>query len=224
MLDASKILQLIQAEQVPNTWHVIYPRIPVDITTIACALGVGVCYNLCFVIAGDGALYDSHPDHPVTNFFAAYTHYPQIAILVQLAVIGVTMLYRYVAMREKDAELALLPEGICQLTNMSKPLRRRMKLMGYDTIQQITLDVLNRSESRPKKIATVTLKAFDPGSLQQPQPVPTPVKRCEYHIFYRDGTSETWIPARGYEYCYAEIAEWIVADYCAFTLERLSEQ
>jgi hypothetical protein len=208
----------------PNTWHVIRPRIPVGITTILFVLCIGVGFNLFFAIGGAGVLYDRHPDHPVTNFFAAYTHFPLVAILVQLAVLGEAMLVRYDLIRQKDAVLVLLPGGICQCTDVSKTQRRRMKLMGYSTIQQITLDVLNRSESRPKKVATLNLNAFDPGALQQSQSVPTRVKRCEFHFIYRDGTRETWIPAGGYEHFYAEIAQWILADYRAFTLGQRSKQ
>lgn len=228
MVDSSRILQQIQAEQVPDIWRVIRPQNRVRFATIFSALLFGLLFTLFSVGFGAIILYNTSNQQLGNNPLDLYLHAPLLAIVAHVVAIGLTLwltlLLRHHAINLQDAVLVLLPAGIFHCKRLSDGNRRSMKFIEYKKIQRIVLKVSKGGDIVSIKVATVDLNALNPSSLQEKRPVPHIFGRFEFHFHYRNGTRATWVPPQGYERELHEIAQWVLDDYRAFALEEFNKQ
>lgn len=232
MIDASLMLQQIQAEQVPDTWHVIRPKSQVRITTLLGPLLLGPLFTVFALGFADTILFNTSNQQFGNSLLDLYIHDPLLAIVAHLAAIGLTIwltrLLRRHAINLQDAVLVLLPTGIFHGKRLSDENKRSMKFIPYNTIQRIGLKVSKSGEifdiPIEKKIATFDLNACDPRSLQQREPVPPIFGRFEFHFYDKQGRKATWFPPQVYEKELHEIAQWVLNDYRAFVLQELSKR
>ena len=220
MLNLSQILQRIRAGQIPDSWRVIRAQNQVRFVTMSAAIAFGFTFNVVFFGTGSIILYNSSHEQLGNNLIDAYTHYPFPAILTQVTIIGMVFLFRWWAIRARNAVFVMLPEGIVHYKRVDKHAGRYAKLIAYEQIQRMVLDVSRGSDYLQVKTATFDLTASDLGSLQEKEPVPDMLRRFEFQIFYRDGMRETWFPPQGYEKKPGEIAQWVLDDYRAFAIGK----
>lgn len=199
-LDPQMLLTQIQAEKAPETWWVMRPKSQVRFVTIFGAILFGIGFNFLYVIIGTAVISLTAYQQVVNNPFDIYTLNPLLALLPQLATVGLILLMRNQAKHGQDSALVLLPEGIVHYKRLSNESKRKITMIEYRKTEKIVL--LLRSTA----FDIVADDLISHGIIV-------------FEIHYQNGKKETWYPPLAFGHS-REIAQWVIKTYRAFKLQE----
>lgn len=124
-----------------------------------------------------GGLFSPESSNPLSTIFAIS---PLILLIPFLVAAGVGFLIWSQASLKKDSRLILLPEGVVQCLNYSKPAKRKFNVLDYAEIARMDLRVSTSSTYNPTTHTT------------------SRSTRMWLDLLKRDGMQERWVLNRLY--------------------------